>query len=66
MVCVWLNRAHAHVKTDKTMGVAPVPWSNENMVSGQCRLGAITNSITWPPPRSNLSPPFTARCLNSL
>jgi hypothetical protein len=36
------------------------------MVSGQCRLGAITNSITWPPPRSSLSPPFTTCCLNSL
>eukprot|EP00955_Chlamydomonas_euryale_P027558 290634-Chlamydomonas_euryale.AAC.1 len=29
------------------------------MVSGQWRLGAITNSSTWPPPRSILSPPLT-------
>ena len=27
-------------------------WSKVNMVSGQCRLGAITNSISCPPPRS--------------
>lgn len=35
-------------------------------MSGQCRFGAITNSITCPPPRSSLSPPFTACCLKSL
>lgn len=27
----------------------------------QCRLGAMTNSSSWPPPRSSLSPPLTAR-----
>ena len=41
-----------------------VAGSNENMVSGQCRLGAMMKRNSWPPPRSTTSPPFTARDLN--
>ena len=35
------------------------------MVSGQCRLGAIVNSTTCPPPRSIVSPPLTTRVFMS-
>lgn len=41
--------------------MTPVARSNENMVSGQCRFGASTNSSSCPPPRSSVSPPLTAR-----
>lgn len=42
------------------------PYPSVQQQAHQCRLGAMTNSSSWPPPRSSLSPPFTARSLNVL
>ena len=35
-----------------------------NIVSGQCKFGAMMYFSSCPPPRSITSPPFTARDLN--